>query len=439
MIGSRRWRKPKTSNVAFGILTASIFFGIWTHPFRYNEIDKNGRGLGIFTANHDRLSLSLQSSSDSRQSIRRVIDPASYLSTNTTDIQSITGNTLVVPAFDKEKIQQEQQWKDESLWISVSRKQYQAAVHNAHRAFDPLLDQVNTDCKMIVSPTSLDEIPSNHRTLVHFECKKQMKNEPCTANANLCLVVLANSKDGNYQFSASKTALLMLVDSMDYLLSKNDFAWKSFLNKAAYAYQSKRPFFMWIGHLGDEKNVLHGRENEAVYDAFGAACDPDFRPKQNSLHYYKSIAIAALFRKQTLVPSFPTAFFLDADISFSDEAFLRMPRSFKNESYNSDTFGPEDYFEISPQASLWGSQNTNGYIVMNGGLLGLRNTTWTHDFSALWWFTRCGHKDQRGEWQSWILQLHEVKTFKLIKFFSDLFRPLVGSLCNMECCHGYDH
>jgi len=35
---------------------------------------------------------------------------------------------------------------------------------------------------------------------------------------------------------------------------------------------------------------------------------------------------------------------------------------------------------------------------MNGGLLGLRNTTWFHDFSALWWFTRCGHKDQRGLW-----------------------------------------
>ncbi|KAL3932012.1 MAG: hypothetical protein SGARI_004071, partial [Bacillariaceae sp.] len=140
---------------------------------------------------------------------------------------------------------------------------------------------------------------------------------------------------------------------------------------------------MWIGRLQDEENVLHGRENKAVFNTFGASCDPDFRPEQNSLHYYKGVAIAALFQKQTLVPSFSTAFFLDADISFSDEAYLRMPRSFKNETYNLDSFGPEDYFDLSPQASLWGSQNTMGQIVMNGGLLGLRNSTWTHDFAAL--------------------------------------------------------
>ncbi|KAL3903797.1 MAG: hypothetical protein SGILL_010311 [Bacillariaceae sp.] len=261
---------------------------------------------------------------------------------------------------------------------------------------------------MIVSPTALDEIPSKRQSLIQFDCNGRLQDEPCSPYANLCLVKLADAREEKYRFNANKTALLMLVDSMEYLLRQNDFAWKSFLNKAAYAYQSKRPLFLWIGRLEDEENVLHGRENEVVYSAFGAACDPDFRPGQNSLHYYKGVAIAALFRRQRLVPTFTTAFFLDADISFTDEAFLRMPRPFKNESYNSDAFGPEDYFEISPQASLWGSQNTRGQIVMNGGLLGLRNSTWTHDFSALWWLTRCGHKDQRGKFSKMNLHLYAM-------------------------------
>jgi hypothetical protein len=184
---------------------------------------------------------------------------------------------------------------------------------------------------------------------------------------------------------------------LDYLLynERGDFAWESFLNKAGYAYQSQRPLFLWLGRLEDEEHTLHRRNDEVIYDSFGAACDPDVSSDRNTLHYYKAIAIAVLFHKQTTVPEFRTAFFLDADISFTDEAFERMSNATNKESY---TFGPEDYFDISPQASLWGSQNTAGQIVMNGGLLGLKNTTWLHDFSALWWFSRCGHKDQRGLW-----------------------------------------
>jgi hypothetical protein len=59
---------------------------------------------------------------------------------------------------------------------------------------------------------------------------------------------------------------------------------------------------------------------------------------------------------------------------------------------------PEDYLNLSPQASLMGTQNINGQILLNTGVMLARNTTWSHDLFSLWWFTRCGYKDQRAIW-----------------------------------------
>jgi hypothetical protein len=316
---------------------------------------------------------------------------------------------IIVPTYDKKKISREQQWKDESTWSTVSPESYQNVIKQAHEELAPLVKQVYTDCQMIVTPTTNDFPFPNRKDHIKFRCHGKLQDEPCNSGANLCLVTPHHSITANVDsvhntndmYNQNKTALLMLVDGLDYLLynEKGDFPWKSFLNKAAYAYQSQRPLFIWLGRLHDEKNSLHIRNNEAIYDAFGAACDPGHHvpSDQNTLHYYKAIAVAALFHKQRVVPNVNSAFFLDADMSFSDEAFERIA-SINNTNVANNVFGPEDYLEISAQASLLGAQNTAGQIVMNSGAMVLRNTAWSHDFSALWWFSRCGHKDQRGLW-----------------------------------------
>ena len=113
---------------------------------------------------------------------------------------------------------------------------------------------------------------------------------------------------------------------------------------------------------------------------------------------------------------------------FNDEAFP------KHEDEEDDEGGIvssqqlqslDDYFDLSKQASLLGSQNPSGKqenILLNGGLLGLRRRLsrtmnlddgdnnnnnamgtadgddWVIDFSALWWFCRCGERDQIALW-----------------------------------------
>jgi hypothetical protein len=417
-----RTSQSRETNRLRTFLKLSILFSLCAHIFRFEGPKQGGTsgGRGLAETDSFEMGRSLSSRMNTNKIVENILtvnNSKAAFRNNTTssgfgeqgqrihpgsktilDVNSPpkTGSTSV-PIFDKKKVYLEEQWNDESMWTTVSPAMYQGIVEKARAALDPLVKQVYTDCHIIVSPATFEEKLSDRQSLIKFKCEDIHQDAPCHAAANLCLVVASRQSESgdNFSFGENKTALLMMVDGMDYLLQRNDFAWKSFLNKAAYAYQSNRPFFVWIGRLEDEEHVLHANENESVYHAFGAACDPDFRPGQNTLHYYKGVAIASLFHKQILVPNLSTAFFLDADISFTNDAFLRMKRSFLDE--RDDSFGPEDYFEISPQASLWGSQNTRGQIVMNGGLLGLRNSSWTHDFCALWWFSRCGHKDQRGK------------------------------------------
>ncbi|KAL3922892.1 MAG: hypothetical protein SGILL_001963 [Bacillariaceae sp.] len=173
----------------------------------------------------------------------------------------------------------------------------------------------------------------------------------------------------------NKTAILMMVDGMNYL--RTDAVWMSFLNQASYAWRSQRPHFLWVGLVN--QTALNQRQ----LSVFGASCAS--KANYNTMHYYKPIAIMTLFRKQTMVDSVQTALFLDADAAFSDVAF-------------ESSIGPENYFEISQQASLFGWQNGKGGNIMNSAILLLRNTPWMYDFSSLWWYSRCGYKDQRGLW-----------------------------------------
>jgi len=261
--------------------------------------------------------------------------------------------------------------------------------------------------------------------------------------------VYANDKKS----SAPKSAILTMVDSVKYLISgkytgkkkhgKSYYIWECFLNKAAYALRTNREFYIWIGGLEEETSsdattnstttklsgsppipILHQRNTRTISRTFGAKCNPEI-PHKNVVHYYKPIAFGALFRKlrekqqpQNGLPQQHqnvTAWFVDADIFFNHEAFPQVA-GYNSSIINDDDGSPpsslsiDDYFEISPQAAMLGSQNPSDKddnILMNGGLIGLRGSAtnpgnllddWVMNLSALWWYCRCGERDQIALW-----------------------------------------
>lgn len=259
------------------------------------------------------------------------------------------------------------------------------------------------------------------------------------------------SKPKDDSSGAPRSAILTMVDTVHYLRSGKEtgrplygqsfFIWECFLNKASYALRTNRDLYIWIGGFDGDKedgdssrntesskssnatntntgSVLHQRNTETLKRTFGANCKPE-NARRNVIHYYKPIAFGALFRKlraqhQDATEGELKAWFVDADIFFNKEAFF--PSSDTN---NSDVLlddqvrepiSLDDYFDIAPQASLLGSQNPSGKddnILINGGLLGLRGSLaepsdpfddWVVNLSALWWYCRCGERDQIALW-----------------------------------------
>lgn len=142
--------------------------------------------------------------------------------------------------------------------------------------------------------------------------------------------------------------------------------------------------------------------------------------------------------------------FVDADIFFNEEAYpTTTPNNNNNNNPNTTTTTDDysdsdsdlslpllqsldDYFDLSTTAILFGAQNPSGKsenIVLNGGLLGLRLHKHAHnatassssrssnlnevlenenenemkewnvfDFASLWWYCRCGERDQIALW-----------------------------------------
>jgi hypothetical protein len=339
----------------------------------------------------------------------------------------------------------------------ISSQVFRDTVKQAKQTIQPLVDQVHTNCRLwIVPPTSTitkkkttkqskrrqrsnkkkkvaklqfqchlgsDKDDKDHDTHHnnHTSSILQFQDEPCHT-MSLCQVVTRYSAwEEFYQTTVSmhpylnmsipnhtdyfhhhhhnnnnKAALLTLVDSMAYLQS--DAIWEAFLNKASYAMLSQRPLYIWIGTI--DPMELQRRHVETVSNAFGVTCNPLDR---NTINYLKPIAFSALLTKQpTRTNRISKLFFLDADIYFNKEAFVNLTTQQRSTATTTTTRTAqlEDWFDLSPQASLLGSQNPSGKkenILLNGGFLGLRNTSWTLDFAALWWFLRCGERDQIGK------------------------------------------
>lgn len=313
-------------------------------------------------------------------------------------------------------------WSNKSSWTSVSPEAFQTTVQQARAEMKPLVDQVYADCFVWIVPFKAKTGQRRVYKLkpkLRFQCSPKngsnLQDEPCDST-NLCLVrtdlrkwkgsklnesssIPYNVSLQNINFNGyghlNKSAILSLVDSTDYLYSPR--IWSCFLNKASFSLLTGRPFFIWIGKMDSE--ILHRRNTVVVKENFGATCDP-FEHDKNAVNYYKPIAFSALFHRQQFV-QVETAYFLDADIYFN------APAAFTNRKQRQ----LEDYFDLSPQASLLGSQNPSAKdqnILMNGGFLGLRRKSlngngqyddeWINDFSALWWYCRCGERDQTALW-----------------------------------------
>ena len=317
----------------------------------------------------------------------------------------------------KEELDAIQPWKNESTFLTVDRGDYQQVVEKAHVAVASVVDDVYTDCEMYILPALEPDDGDkewNEKLRVQFKCLGDddpvLRDDLCHT-ANICRVVLDKEawKEEVSAFSSNvmsttatidnssnnnnKSVVLMIVDSIEYLMRSQIF--KATMNKASYAYRSNRELFIWIGDL--DQSELNRREIDSLESTFHFKCTP--KELENSMHYYKPIAILALFN----ILESESIFFIDADADFTPQAFDRIANDkFQGKQRKKnllfDPIGPESYLDISPQASLLGTQNVEGKMLMNSGLLLLRNTKWSRDLAAMWWYTRCGHKDQLGLW-----------------------------------------
>lgn len=64
------------------------------------------------------------------------------------------------------------------------------------------------------------------------------------------------------------------------------------------------------------------------------------------------------------------------------------------------SLAPHDYLKLSPSANLIGGSNPSLPILLNSGLLFVRNTHWSRSFLKRWWALRCGFKDQLSLWKA---------------------------------------
>jgi len=319
----------------------------------------------------------------------------------------------------KNEVDAIQPWKNESTFTTVDRGDYKQVVEKAHASVVPLVEDVYTGCEMHILPAlqgSVEDVKWIRKPRVKFKCLHDddpILTDNLCHTVNMCRVVLdeeawkeeissfnssmtnTNTSNASSSNINNKSTLLMMVDGIEYM-TRNDI-FMATINKASYAYRSNRELFVWIGNL--DKTELDRREMDSLESTFDFMCAE--KKLGNSMHYYKPIAILVLFK----MLDNESIFFMDADTDFSPLAFDRIENDKKfdgvmrSEALDSlDPIGPESYLDISSQASLVGTQNTKGKMLMNSGLLVLRNTQWSRDLAALWWYVRCGSKDQLGLW-----------------------------------------
>ena len=280
------------------------------------------------------------------------------------------------------------------IMTSVSHEEYTQTAQEALQDIELLWRSVDTTCTLHVSrrdvPKSETErkernIPRDHisklaKRLDEFTFDfSEVPDDQADATMRLCRV--------NGERDPTKTAILTLASDIRYL--KRDLtALPAFLNKMTYAEKTNTTLYLFLGSL--DEHII--RERPGL--PWNSKCSAQ---EGNSNHFLKPIAFLSLLERTE--PRHEWIFFMDADAWFNDGAFYR---------HDEEGMHIDSYFNLtSNPISLVGSQNRFTWyleeksytpIILNGGLLGLRNDEWSRQFSALWWRSRCGFKDQLGLW-----------------------------------------
>lgn len=280
------------------------------------------------------------------------------------------------------------------VMTSVSHEEYAQTAQEALQDIEPLWRSVDTTCTLHVSrrdvPKSETErkernIPRDHisklaKRLDEFTFDfSDVPDDYADATMRLCRV--------NGEGDPTKTAILTLASDIRYL--KRDLtALPSFLNKMTFAEKTNTTLFLFLGSL--DKHVIQKRPGLP----WNSQCSAQ---EDNSNHFLKPIAFMSLLERTE--PRHKRIFFMDADAWFNDGAFYRHDEEGMHiDSYFNLTSNPVSLVGSQNRYSLYLEEKSYTPIILNGGLLGLRNDEWSRQFSALWWRSRCGLKDQLGLW-----------------------------------------
>ena len=65
-----------------------------------------------------------------------------------------------------------------------------------------------------------------------------------------------------------------------------------------------------------------------------------------------------------------------------------------------DAAHPEAWLALDAASDVFGASNVGKPVLVNGGVLVLRNTAWARELVGAWWRNRCGPADQYALWKS---------------------------------------
>lgn len=164
--------------------------------------------------------------------------------------------------------------------------------------------------------------------------------------------------------------------------------WPGFANKLCYARKHGYRFFMWFGNLPNA--TLETLKNNRDADAL-----PCQDTKKLTIHYLRSIGMAAVMRNNPLMP-----WLVQMDIQDQIVAPMHFDKAFdQNFLHPSNT-------DIVAAAPHYG-------VFLNAGAIAFKNSEWSRDFMMKWFKNRCGGKDQLSLWHSlfteWVKEGHDFK------------------------------
>mmetsp|Transcript_15432 Transcript_15432/g.23212 ORF Transcript_15432/g.23212 Transcript_15432/m.23212 type:complete len:631 (-) Transcript_15432:1285-3177(-) len=176
----------------------------------------------------------------------------------------------------------------------------------------------------------------------------------------------------NSSTEGHRFALLSFATTASYLINtqrKNMQIRTALAIRNRWAIEYGIPNFLWLGILDSD------------YDETTVECK---EKAQNTGHVIKVLSILALLERGdpgSERRSYDVVIYADMDtVPMRSDVELSA------------------YLRLAPQASIVASSNPRQAILMNSGLMFIRNTPWSRAFLEGWWQRRCGFKDQLSLW-----------------------------------------